>query len=326
MADIGIQMGAENIELQQMNTVAEADNAYWTYISVNEKVKLARQAVEMLTEIVETARNSYEVGMVGRNDLLKAEVELNNVKLDLQKALNGLEISRMNLCRVTGLPFSTPVVATDTVIDVQEPVTLQPAGETVDLRPEFRLLQGNIALQEQKIRLARAEFLPTAGIQAGYSHIAGIEFSDKEFSNTSLNVLASVKIPLFHWGRGIKKISAAKIDKEISELELEKNRQLLELETEQALLNLELGWERVQMAKTALEQAEENLRVARDNYETGMETISEFLRAQTQWQQAYSELIDSKTDFKIKETVWLKATGRLREVLIGGMGSSDQSQ
>jgi outer membrane protein TolC len=76
-------------------------------------------------------------------------------------------------------------------------------------------------------------------------------------------------------------------------------------------LNLQLAWERIQLNETALEQAEENLRVTRDNYEVGMETITEYLIAQTQWQQAFSELIDSKTDFKIKETAWLKVTGNL---------------
>ena len=311
MADIGLEMAGENKTLQQMNTIAEADNAYWTYISVTQKVKLAQQAVDMLAELVEKARDAHEVGMSNRNNLLKAQVEYNNAKLNLQKTKNGLELSRMDLCRVTGLPFGTTIIAVDTTVSVNRPLDLAAKNETVSQRPEYRLLQKNIDLQEQQIRMTKADFLPTAGIQAGYNHIGGIDFGGADFSNTSLNVLASVKIPIFHWGEGVKKINAAQIDKEIQELELEKNRQLLQLETEQTRLNLQLAWERIQLNETALEQAEENLRVTRDNYEVGMETITEYLIAQTQWQQAFSELIDSKTDFKMKETAWLKATGKL---------------
>lgn len=311
MADIGVAMALENKALQKMNTIVEADNAYWTYIAVVHKVKLAEQAVSMLKEVVEKARNSYETGMASRNDLLKAGVEQNKALLSLQKARNGLELSRMNLCRITGLPFQTPVTAVDTAFAV----TFNPAGMSIEevtgQRPEYRLLQKNIDLQDQQIRMTKAEFLPTAGIQAGYNHVGGVEFSGTEFSNTSLNMIASVKIPLFHWGEGMKKIQAARIDKEVRELELEKNRKLLELEVEQARLNLLLSWERLKMNETAMEQAEENLRVARDNYELGMETITELLIAQTQWQEAVSERIDSGTDFRIKETAWLKATGRL---------------
>lgn len=311
MAEIGIEMAVENRTLQQMNTLAEADNAYWNYISVSQKVKLAQQAVNMLEELVKKAEDAFEVGMSGRNDLLKAQVELNNARLNLQKTKNGFELSRMDLCRVTGLPFSTEIMAVDTAVSVSQPAGIGLESETVQQRPEYQLLQKNIDLQEQQIRMTKADFLPTAGIQAGYNHIGGIDFGGTDFSNTSLNMLASVKIPIFHWGEGVKKINAAKIDKEIYELELEKNKQLLQLETEQARLNLQLAWERIQMNETALEQANENLRVTRDNYEVGMETITELLMAQTNWQKAFSELIDSKTDFKIKETAWQKVTGRL---------------
>jgi outer membrane protein TolC len=312
MANIGIEMAGENLTLQQMNTLEEADKAYWTYVSVSEEYKLAQQTVNMLDEIVQKARNAHEVGMAHRNDLLKAQVEYNNARLNLQKAQNGLELSRMNLCRVTGLPFHTGIIALDTIMQLNTLMVIAIENSAIEQRPEYKMLLKNIELQEQHIRLTKADFLPVAGIQAGYNHIGGIEFSGTDFSNTSLNVLASVKIPLFHWGEGMKKINAAKIDKQISQLEMEKNQQLLLLEMEQARLNLQLAGERIRMNENALDQAEENLRVARDNYELGMETVIGYLTAQTQWQHARSEVINSKTDFKIKETVWLKVTGRLK--------------
>ncbi|HKL33153.1 MAG TPA: TolC family protein [Tangfeifania sp.] len=310
MAKIGVEMAGENIELQQMNTLVEADKVYWNYVSVNQKVKLAQEAVDLLGEIVEDVRNSYEVGMIHKNDLLKAQVEYNNATLDLHKAKNGHELIRMNLCRITGLPLNTQVVALDTLINV-EPILMNDSSAVISERPEYQLLEKNIHLQEENIKMTRADFLPTAGIQAGYSYLGGLEFGNESYSNSGLNVMASLKIPIFHWGEGAKKIDAAKIDKEISTLKLEKNRQLLQLEVEQARLNLNLAYERIQMSETALEQAEENLRITRDNYEVGMEKLTDLLKAQTQWQEAHSNLIDAKTDYKIKKTNWLKVTGRL---------------
>ena len=310
MAKIGVEMADENIGFQRMNAIAETDRAYWNYISVNEKVKLAGEAVDLLNEIVEVARNSYEVGMVHKNELLKAQVEYNNATLDLQQAQNGLELSRMNLCRIIGLPLNASVVALDTLIEVEKPELISAEGFVTE-RPEYRLLEKNIRLQDENIRLTKADFLPTAGLQAGYSYLGGLDVGGDAISNSGLNVMASLKIPIFHWGEGVKKINAAKIDKEITELKLEKNKQLLQLEIEQARLNLKVSYQRIQMSEKALQQAGENLRVTRDNYEVGMETLSELLMAQTNWQEAFSHLIDAKTDFKLKETAWLKATGRL---------------
>ena len=313
MADIGLSMATENVNLQKMNTIIAADKAYWTYISISQQVNLAKKAQEMLGEFVQLANDGYEVGMVSRNDVLKARVEYNNARLNLQKAQNGLELSRMELCRVTGLPFDTRVVVADTTIKISQ--RLWPVVDEINLRqrPEYRLLENNVKMSEHNIRMVRADYLPSAGIQVGYNHIGGIEFSGTEFSSTNLNMIGSVRIPLFQWGQGVRKINAARIEREMSELELEKTHHLLHLEAEKAWLNLQLAWERIQMNETALEEANENLRVSRDNYELGMETITELLMAQTNWQKANSELIESMADFRLKETEWLRATGRLTE-------------
>ena len=138
MADIGIEMAGENRELQQMNTIAEADNAYWIYISVSQKVKLAMQAVDMLAKLVDKARDAHEVGMSGRNDLLKAQVEYNKAMLDLQKAQNGLELSRMNLCRVTGLALTSAIMAVDSTISVALLGGIVSENEIFSQRPVFR--------------------------------------------------------------------------------------------------------------------------------------------------------------------------------------------
>ena len=122
---------------------------------------------------------------------------------------------------------------------------------------------------------------------------------------------------MFCFGENSAPTGAKECEKKASKLtrkfraELNKNRQLLLREAEQSRLNLQLAWERIQISETAVEQANENLRITKDSYEVGMETITELLIAQTQWQQAINELIDSKTDFKIKETIWKKTTGKL---------------
>jgi outer membrane protein TolC len=311
MADIGLDMANENLKLQRMNILDEADRAYWTFVSIKEKVVLAEMAVAMLDTLVSVAEDSYDVGIANRNDLLKARVEKNKATLELHKAKNGLELCRMNLCRVIGRKLDAPLETVDTHIDIN---TLSFAEEeNISKRPEYQLMEKNILLQEENIKQTRADYLPFAGISAGYSHIGGIEFSGEDFDNTSLHVMASLKIPIFHWGEGKNKTKAAKIEREIRELQLKKNSQQMELEIHQARLSLQEAFKRIELAEEALKQAEENLRVSHDNYDVGMENISNLLVAQTRWQEAFSNLIEAKADFKRKETAYLKAIGQLGE-------------
>jgi len=315
MTRIGTEMASDNLELQRVNTLWEADQAYWLYLSVQEKVKLAEAYEGLLDRLRERVNNAWETGMTTRNELMKVTVKHNEAKLQLQKAHSGLELTRMALCRITGLPFDTVIETTEgSPIWGEVAVSAEDTALTAVLpkRPEYRLLQKNVAIAEEQVKLARADFLPTAGISMGYNYVGGIEVGPEKFTSSNPSVMVSLKIPLFHWGEGRQKQLSAKRDREIREAELEKNARLMTLEMEQARLNLKDAHLRLEMAAAAMEQAEENLRVSSDNYEVGMGLLTDLLEAQTQWQSARSEQIEAGADLRMKETAWLKATGILR--------------
>ncbi len=311
MAEIGLEMAGYNLEIQKMNILAEADQSYWLYVSVKEKVKLAGTAVEMLSGLLGKVNNAYKSGLVNQNEMLKIQVQLNKAELDLQKAKNGLELTRMSLCRVTGLSFDSTIVATDSLVSYNPQIQVESGTEAVYIRPEFKALQKEIEMQDQNIRLVKSDYLPTLGVSAGYFYFGGMEVSGTSQDDGYEMVLAALKIPVFSWGQGKNKINSAKATKQIKELELEKNRKLLQLQIEQAGLNLQDALMRIEISEKALKQSDENLRISNNNYELGFETISDLLMSRLEWQKTYSELIDAKTDFKIKETVYLKVTGKL---------------
>ncbi len=311
MAKLGKQMAEENMSLQEMNAIFESDKAYWTYVSVNEKVKLASQALDMLDSLVNFVRKSVDIGLVHQNELGKVMVKHNQATLDLQKARSGLSLSKMALCQALGLEFNTDIVVADTVIDCSSEVLSMIGNEDVTQRPEYSLMMKQIDMQNEQVKMNRADFLPTFGVSAGYSWIGGIEITGMEQKSNGFNIMASLKIPLFHWGEGIHKVKSAKAERDIKNLELEKNSRLLSLETEKAKLDLQDAFMRISICETALKQASENLELSQTRYELGAELLTDLLISQTQWQEAHSNLIDAKTEFKTKLTYYQKATGQL---------------
>ena len=167
MADIGVDMTGENIQMKKMNAISEVDNAYWLYVSVQSKVKLAQSSVNMLEELLKRVQNSNEAGLATRNEVLKVQVEYDKATLNLQKANSGLQLTRMSLCRITGLDFDTQIL-TDTTIVLNENLLTQLGSEDVTNRPEYKLLEKSIALEDQRIKTVRADYLPMIGINAGY--------------------------------------------------------------------------------------------------------------------------------------------------------------
>ena len=311
MTQIGMEMANDNIELQRAKILYDTDQAYWLFVSVQEKVKLAESYNKLLQQLEERVQLSHKTGLITQNEVLKVKVKHNEAKLQLQKARNGLELTRMALCRQVGLPLETKIATTDSVTAGSIHFATFDEQADVTNRAEFRLLQKNVGLAQQQIKLARADFLPTAGLSVGYNLVGGIEFGNTDYSSTNANVMASVKIPIFHWGEGKQKQLAAQFEYSMKQLEMNKNTTLMKLEIEQARLSVLDAQTRVQLAQESLKQADENLRVHTDNYEVGMAVLTDLLEAQTQWQQVYSELIEAKADMKLKETAWQKALGIL---------------
>jgi len=311
MAKTGVEMAKENINLKQSEAIVEAQKMYWLYVSVREKVKLVKSYQLLLAELEKMLTNVVDVQMINRNELMKVQVQHNAVNLQVKQAQAGLELSRMALCQMIGVGYGSQITPTDTIVEVSEFNEL-PANDAVKDRPEYKLMQKVIQMKEGEMHLTRGEYLPTVALTATYGYMGNLEImGTKDKPHNISNVMGVVSVPISAWWEGSKKIKSAKTDRNIAQLEFEKNSQLMELEIKQATYNAVNAYENVKNAELALEQAKENLRISTDRYSVQMETITDLMMAQSGWQTAYSNLIDARIDYRIKEIEFLKAIGKL---------------
>lgn len=321
LARIGEETATEQLRMTRMDVLVEADNAYWTYIAVGRKVRMLESYHAQMDTLHRQTEAALAAGMATENDLLRIETKRSDISYQLQKVRNGADLCRMSLCRIVGADFDTAIVATDTIFVASQPVGL--SAETA-ARPELHLLEKQIAAGKEQIRMARADMLPTVGLSVGYSYFGNLElkgmtdagggtmvpYSQKYRDGMGLAML-SVKIPIFHWGESRKKVRKARYELCNAELDLQKNTRLLNIEVQQAIRNVQDGYELIRTAEKGLLQADENLRVMRNRYAASMAPLTDLLDAQSQWQQAESNLIEAQTQYKIYETEYLRATGRL---------------
>lgn len=310
MASIGEKMAVENKNLKTVETLYEADNSYYTYLSVKEKVVLAKKYQDLLKKLVSVVDDSYQTGMINQNELLKVQVQYNEASLQVQKAENGLKLARMALCRVIGVDLNTQIEINDSI--GSETNSVSDLSANAQDRIEYKLLQSNVEMAKQNIKLVQGDYLPNAGVSVGYNYFNVILDGMDNYDSHGMNAMASVKIPITSFGERKGKIKAAKADYNIKQYELQQAEEYLQLEIEQARLNFLDAKTRVEMTNKSLEQADENLRISQNNYNLGMETIVNLLEAQAEWQKAYSNKIDALTDLKIKESNYLRVTNRFK--------------
>ena len=292
-----------------MDVLVEADNAYWTLIAVRQKVKMLDSYKEQMDSLYSQVKTAVGAGLSTENELLRIEASRSDILYQIQKAKNGEDLCRMSLCRITGIDSNAELELTDTTIHVNEPGLL-----TADIngRPELNLLKHQMDAIQKQIQMSRADMLPTVGLVAGYTYYGNIKLNSmvdagngtmvphsQEFRDGLGAVMLSVKIPIFEWGANLKKVKKAKLDFKNAELELSKNSRLMTLEAQSALKNVYDGYQLIRTAEVGLKQAEENLRVTNNKYNVSMALLT--------------DLLDAQTQYKIYETEYLRATGRLNQ-------------
>ncbi len=322
LAKIGIKSKAEQERMSKAEVIAKSENNYWSYIAVLDKIKLIKSYEAQLDTLQQQMKVSHESGMITENDYLQVAAKLGEIKYQMLKVKNGANLCRLSLCYITGLEPETQIIPTDTIIDIN---SAKSSGVDLSNRPEIKLLDMSIKAGEYQIKMKRADYLPQLGVSAAYTRygnmkIKGVtEYNGTEYAYTQtmndaiFSGIASLSIPLFHWGEGRRDIKKAKLNLENAQLERNKNTRLMTLEATNAQNNLNESIVMIDAAKFAMKQANENLRVMKSKYGSQMASLSDLLAAQAQWQKSNSNLIEAKTQYKIYEIDYLKAVGRLDE-------------
>lgn len=321
LAKIGEEAAGEQLRKTKTEVIYDADNAYWSYVSVLEKQKMMEALSARMDTLFSQVGASIEAGMAVDSDLLTVKAKRSEVLYQKQKVESGVRLCRMALCRIVGVPF-------DTQIEVADPMSGDsPRIDTeVDIvgRPEMKLLQSQVDAAKQQVRMTRGDWLPSLAIVGGYVNFGNIRMKtmvdagdgtfmpyEQKIGQGLGTAMLSLSVPIFKWGQNYYKVRKAKIDVDNALLDLQKNERLLTLEANQASMNLNDSYLLLEAAEDAMAEADENLRVMKNRYDASMATLSDLLEAQSQWHQSRSNLIEAITQTRICVTDYLRATGRL---------------
>ena len=308
MSLLGKEMARMNETLTASEVIVKTDQAYAQVIKAKEMKKVAEKYNAVLIELMKNVESAHKHGLKPRNDVLKVQVKLNESELNIRKAGNALRLATMNLCHYIGKPLGTDIRTSDSFPEVEQDIQLQISD--ISARPEYAILNQQVAIAKQQVKLNRSELLPQIGVKGSYDYIHGLEVNNL-FDKGSFSVLLNVSVPLFHFGERTGKVRAAKAKLEQTRLEQENMNEQMLLELTQAANNLDEARLESSIAERSLQQAEENMRVSRSQYDVGLETLSDHLEAQAMWQQAYETKVDTHFRLYLNYVAYLKATGTL---------------
>ena len=311
MSLLGKEMAHLNETLTSSEVILNTDKAYVLLVKAKEMKKVAEKYHALLTELSKNVESAHKHGMKPQNDVLKVQVKLNESELALRKADNALRLAGMNLCHYIGRPLTTQIDVSDDFPEMEKEWNMQVSDITA--RPEYGILNKQVAIAEQEVKLNRSELLPHIGVRGSYDYLHGLEINDETLMKKgAFSVFLNVSVPLFHFGERTNKVKSAKMKLEQARFEQESANEKMLLELMQAANNLDESRLETELSERSLAQAEENMKVSGKQYEVGLETLSDYLEAQALWQQAYQTKVDAHFQQYVNYVAYLKAAGQLQ--------------
>ena len=310
MARLGKQMAQLNENLTATEVILETDQAYALMIKAQEMNKVAESYHAVLQELMKNVQSAYKHGLKSKNDVLKVQVKLNESELAIRKAENALRLANMNLCHLIGKPLIETLQISDDFPVIEQ--ALETQVNDITARPEYSLLNKQVDMAKQQVKLSRSELLPQVGIRGSYDYIHGLKVNEQRlFDDGAFSVMLNVTVPLFHFGERINKVRASKAQLEQVRMEQADLNEKMYLELTQAANNLDEAKLQTALADRSLEQADENRLISKGEYDAGLEPLSDHLEAQALWQQAYETKVDAHFQLYLSYVKYLKAAGIL---------------
>ena len=298
------------------DNMLETDAAYWRVVSLVNKEKLAKSYVALLEKLSSDVEKSILFGVATKSEALSVKVKLNEAQMQLLQVQDGLNLSKMLLCQLCGLPLDSDFG----LVDENIPTTDMPLDNpTINIdnavanRYEIKSLEETINIAESNRKIMVSRFMPNAALTAGYllSNPNTYNGFSTEFAGM-WQVGVVVNVPIFHFGERLHTLNAARSIKQIAEYELEDAKEKIRLEITQSSFKMNEVIKKSIMTKTNKDKAEENLRYATIGFDSGVVASSVVMEAQTAWLKANSEDVDARIEVKLCQLYLQKAIGNLK--------------
>jgi outer membrane protein len=278
-----------------------------TVLRANRMVEVAQAKVLSLAGHRRDVGSLFEKGLVSKNDFLSSQVALADAQQKALDANNYLDIARAAYNRALGRNLSDPVMLAELpgnygAIDCNV-LTAQALRD----RPELASLSAQCRALQYQASAERGKSGPQVQLQGGYLYQQN-RYVDP---NGTAGVLLGVQWNALDMGR-VRNEANALDEKAAALTRLRRDAEsMVALEVRQRCLEIESTRQRVAVARQAIAQADENLRVARDRYQNQVGTNTEVLDAETLRVQAYTNYYESTYQAILTELRLRRAVGSL---------------
>ena len=291
------QVGVQRTYNEMRSTVTDG---YFTMLQADNMQKLSAESVARLEDHLKNVQAQYDVGVVAKADVLRSQVELADAKQTLIQAENSYQLAEASLNKIVGLPMDTNLKLDNLLVYNAYDKTMDDClAYAAEHRPELMQAKYSVDAAKGALMVARSGHMPQVAANASQSW-SDNNWPGDEKGNWGVGVNVSMNV--FDTGVTLSKIHGAEADLKKAEETYRNTVDSVNLDVRSNYLGLREAEKRIGTTKLAVEQADEDYRIAQLRYMSGVGTNTDVLDAQVALTQAKTNYTKALYDYNTSKT------------------------
>jgi len=285
--------------------------SYYGVLLASKQLEVAEQAEKTAKAIMDRSQVRFDAGLVVESDLLSAKVRLASREQELIRARDNLELAHAQLNTAMGVPADTQYQIGDAFAEKTLAAAPLPDLEQKALttRPDLKRIEAQQSAQELSVAIAKSSFGPRLNAFAGWE-LDNPTFLAGGGGNNWLGGI-ELQIDLFQGGAKRAALSRERANAEKIAALKQAAMDAVRLEVRQAYYDQDACRQQVEVAHTAIAQAQESLRINQDRYEGGLITVTDLLGAEEASRRSQADYWQAVYQFHISYANLELASGTL---------------
>jgi len=294
-----------------LNTIQAYTNLYKCATSL----KLINENKIQATKRLKDIEQLYKNNIVSRNDLLKAQLQEQQVALQQLEVTSELELSKISMNLLLGLASTSPIDIDSTFIDQLHIDQL--AINSIDFwenkitqeRPELASLSNRIEASKKNVQIIKSDNYPSIALSGGYIYA---DINNFLGISNALNGGIAMRYSISSLWKGSEKITQAK--SKTMELEWMKSQlsdQVI-IQVNKSYQQLLVAKQKINLLNNAIQQVSENYKIVDSKYKNNLATVQELLDADVLQFQAKVQYEFAKADASIAYYRLLQVSNQLK--------------
>lgn len=271
------------------------------YLDIYKNIGLRRVVEENIgaaKQVLSEMQARHEHGTALHNDIIRYELLISNLELQLLRINNILDILNTNLVTVAGLPTHTVIVPDSLILERSMPKEGVEwwQQEAISHSPSMNLAQVSVDASRRSEMLVRSDRLPKIGLQASWSFdgpiLVEVPPINRNLSYWYVGIGVSYNISsLFKNNRALARSRSAT---HVAMDELEATRENLSMAVKADYVHYLEAYEELKTQQKSVELADRNYHIISTRYSEGMALITDMLDAANAKLEAEQHLVNAR--------------------------------